>query len=371
MTEQASAEYRPRIARVQEEMRRAGVHLLAIAPTPNMRYLLGFAPFPDERPCALLLTPEAAALVVPELNADQVEARTGLRALRWSDAEGPRGVLAQALAGLGIGPQPVLAADDTMRADHLILLQELARPRMTIPAGGLMGSLRIRKDPDEVELLARAAAHADRALLAGVEACRPGVTERQVGEAVTSCFLRHGAEAVDFTLVASGPNGAYPHHTTSDRMLRPGDTVILDIGATVDGYRCDVTRVVQLGEPPPEVLDAYEAVLAANAAARAAVRPGVRARDVDRAARAVLERAGYGPYFLHRTGHGIGLETHEPPWITAEDDTVLEPGMVFSIEPGVYLEGRFGVRIEDIVAVTEDGCRCLTGADRALIRRDG
>ena len=172
---------------------------------------------------------------------------------------------------------------------------------------------------------------------------------------------------VDAIIVGSGPNGAFPHHEFSDRRLKAGDMVIIDIGATLDDYHSDVTRVVHLGEPSAEERAVFEAVLEANRRGREAAVAGARARDVDRAARTVIEEAGYGPHFLHRTGHGMGLEVHEPPWITSESDTLLEPGMVFSVEPGIYLQGKFGVRIEDIVAVTEGECRCLTGLDRAMI----
>jgi Xaa-Pro aminopeptidase len=359
-----------RFRRLQAGMRQQGVDLLALAPTVNMRYLLGFAPLADERPCFLLISPRATALVVPAVNADQVEARTGLEAIRWPDASGPRQAIEEALARLDSRPGAVLAADNTMRADALLVLQEIAAPGRTLAADRLMSALRIRKSETELEAMARSAALADEALLAGADACRPGATERDVAWAITRHFLQNGAEVVDFTIVASGPNGAFPHHETGSRRLEAGDTIILDIGATLDGYKSDITRVVHLGEPQAEVGAAYEAVQEANRRAREAAQAGTPARDVDRAARQALEEAGYGPYFVHRTGHGLGLEVHEPPWITSESDTLLEPGMVFSIEPGVYLPDRFGIRIEDIVAIRPEGaCRRLTGLNHDLIVR--
>jgi Xaa-Pro aminopeptidase len=356
-----------RISRLQARMAEMDVDLTAIAPTASMRYLIGFAPLMDERPCALLVSQQDTRLVVPELNADQVEARTGMEAIRWPDAAGPRQALTEALNGLGIKPGRVLAADDSMRADSLILLQEMADPKRSLAAGGLIGALRVRKSEAELDALAHAAAMADETLMIGADACRPGVTEREIAEVITGHFRHQGAEMVDFIIVASGPNGAFPHHEVGDRRLEEGDTIIIDIGATFNGYKSDVTRVVHLGEPPDEVRAIYEAVLEANRLGRKAAVAGARALDVDRAAREALEKAGYGPYFTHRTGHGLGLEIHEPPWITAGNDAVLEPGMVFSIEPGVYLPGKFGIRIEDIVAVTQAECRCLTGLDHALI----
>lgn len=356
-----------RLSRLQAEMAGAGVDLVAIAPTSNMRYLLGFAPLADERPCLLLITRQGTRLVAPELTAGQIEAHTGMGTIRWSDAAGPRQALAEALSELGVEPGVVLATDAGMRADALLLLQEVVNPARCVTSTDLMSTLRMCKSEREIELLALAAAQADRALMVGADACQPGVTEREVAEKIAHYFRQDGAEAVDVTLVASGPNSAFPHHEASGRHLQLGDTIIIDIVATLNGYKSDVTRVVYLGEPPPEVRAVYEIVLEANRRGREAAVAGARACDVDRAARAVIEQAGYGPYFTHRTGHGLGMEVHEPPWISAQSTTVLEPGMVFSIEPGIYLEGRFGIRIEDIVVVTKGECRCLTGLDRALI----
>jgi Xaa-Pro aminopeptidase len=262
-----------------------------------------------------------------------------------------------------------------MRADVLLLLQETIGPQRCVTSGKVMSALRMLKSEREIEALARAAAQADRALMVGAEACQPGVTEREVAEKIADYFRQDGAEAVDVTLVASGPNSAFPHHEASDRILQDGDTILIDIVATLDGYKSDVTRVVHLGEPPPQVRAVHEIVLEANRRGREAAVAGAYARDVDRAARTVIEQAGYGPYFIHRTGHGLGMEVHEEPWISAESSTLLEPGMVFSVEPGIYLEGQFGIRIEDIVVVTDPSatlrtggeCRCLTGLDRALI----
>jgi Xaa-Pro aminopeptidase len=362
-----SGESAKRLSRLQAQMAEAEVDLVAIAPTPNMRYLLGFAPLADERPCVLLITRQGTGLIVPELNADQVEAHTGMEAIRWSDATGPRQALTEAVSTLGLGSGIVLAVDATMRADVLLLLQETISPQRCVTSGKVMSALRMLKSEREIEALARAAAQADHAMMVGAGACQPGVTEREVAEKIANYFRQDGAEAVDVTLVASGPNSAFPHHEASDRRLQDGDTIIIDIVATLDGYKSDVTRVVHLGEPPPKVRAVHEIVLEANRRGREAAVAGAYARDVDRAARTVIEQAGYGPYFIHRTGHGLGMEVHEEPWISAESPTLLEPGMVFSVEPGIYLEGQFGIRIEDIVVVTEGECRCLTGLDRALI----
>jgi Xaa-Pro aminopeptidase len=347
---------------LQSQMARTNVDLVAIAPTANMRYLIGFAPLADERPCYLLVSQDAVELVIPELNADQVETHTGRTVRRWPDASGADQAVLSAVAAMGLESIGVLAADSSMRADALLRLQTLVQPATSVAAADLMALLRRRKSEAELDLLARAAAVTDAALLVGAEACRPGVTERQVAAEIANFYRANGAETVDFVIVASGPNGAFPHHETSDRRMQVGDTIILDIGATLTGYKSDITRVVHLGEPTAEVKAVYQAVLEANRKGRAAA-----LAEVDLVARKAIEQAGYGAYFRHRTGHGLGLEVHEPPWITSESETVLEAGMVFSVEPGIYLPGKFGVRIEDIVVVTEAECRNLTGVAHELI----
>jgi len=356
-----------RIRRLQAEMVQQHVDLVAIAPTVNMRYLLGFASFPDERPCFLLLSPNLAGLVVPTLNADQFEAHTALPIARWTDAAGPHQAIVQSMAALGVGKGVTMAVDNTMRADALLLLQNMIAPTQSLAADTLMTVLRMCKSEAEIAALARSAELADGAMLAGVAACRVGATERAVAEAVADHFRKNGAEMVDFAIIASGPNGAFPHHETGSRQLESGDTIVLDIGATLDGYKSDITRVVHLGEPPTEVRAAYDAVRKANLAGQRAAVAGARAADVDWATRQSLEQAGYGPYFVHRTGHGLGMEIHEPPWIGSESDAVLLPGMVFSIEPGVYFLNKFGIRVEDIVVIRPEGkCRCLTGLSHDL-----
>ena len=361
------AEHTTRINRLREEMSRAGVDLVAVAPGSNMRYLLGFTPVADERPCVLLISRDDLRFVVPSLTAEQVAAHTGLDLLVWTDAQGPERALRQAAGEL---PRArVLAFDNTMRADTLIPVYDAFTPERMTLSSGVLGKLRMRKTPAELAALQRAAEQADRVLAAAIAACEPGKTEAEVAQVIVDAFHRDGAEAVDFVIVASGPNAAFPHHHTGQRTLQPGDAVVIDIGATLDGYKSDITRMVHLGPPSEAFRRVYDAVLEANQRAKEAVRPGVPARVVDRAARDYLETVGYADYFVHRTGHGLGLDVHEPPYITSESDTVLEPGMVFSIEPGVYLPDRFGVRIEDIVAVTEDGVRVLTGASHELAVR--
>jgi Xaa-Pro aminopeptidase len=358
-------EFERRLDSLRAAMQAAEVDLIAIGPTANMRYLAGFVPHADERLCLLLISAQATRSVVPKLNADEWTAHSHLTPYTWADEEGPGAALQTALAGMG--PVKKLAVDGAMRADFLLPLLAATGAEHTTAADTLIAPLRALKSEAEIEALARAAAQADRAMQAAMVACQPGASESQVAWAAEEAFRLDGAEEVVFTLVAAGANAAYPHHHSSQRILQKGEAVLFDIGASLQGYKSDITRMVFLGDPPAEFLKAYQAVLEANGQGRAAVRPGVTAEEVDRAARSSLEANGYGPHFIHRTGHGLGLEVHEVPWILAGNRQTLETGMVFSVEPGVYFPGQFGVRIEDIVVVTQEGHRCLTGLDRDLV----
>jgi len=356
------------IARIQAGMRVAGVDLAAFGPGTNMFYCLGFAPHADERLCLLLVGQAAVCVVAPGLNLDEMAAHARMQYFAWDDAQGPQEALGQALAILG--PVDVLAVDSALPSASLLQLQAQAKPRAIQTADNLLYPLRICKSAAEIEALALAAAQADRAMQAAIRACRPGVSEAEVAWETEAAFRKDGAEMVCFTLIASGPNAAFPHHHSGERQLQAGEAVLIDIGASLHGYKSDITRMVHLGQPDEEFLRAYQAVYAANQQASAAVRPGVTAAEIDRAARQSLESAGYGPYFTHRTGHGLGLDGHEPPWIMAGESSRLQEGMVFSIEPGVYLPGHFGIRVEDIIVVTGSGARCLTSSDHALVIKD-
>jgi Xaa-Pro dipeptidase len=236
-------------------------------------------------------------------------------------------------------------------------------------AEAVLEPLRAVKSSAELASIERAMAVAEAALRATLPSVRPAMTEREAASELTLQLLKAGSEPeLPFNpIVASGPNAALPHAVPTDRRLQAGDLLILDWGATVDGYISDLTRTFALGQVEPEWRKVHAAVAEANAAGRLAVRPGAACREVDGAARGVIEAAGYGPAFLHRTGHGIGLEAHEPPYIRADNEAVLAPGMTFTVEPGIYLEGRGGIRIEDNVVVTADGGRTLSHLDRDLI----
>ena len=250
----------------------------------------------------------------------------------------------------------------------LLRLQETLPGARWLAASAVTAPLRAVKDPSELEALARAAAAADRvaaALLAG-EVTLVGQTERQVSAELMRRLLEEGHERADFAIVGSGPNSASPHHEPTEREMSRGEVVVCDFGGSLDGYCSDITRTVFTGPPSPELGHIYDVVASAQAAAVEASRSGTSCSDVDSAARRVISDAGYGEYFIHRTGHGIGLEGHEEPYIVVGNQTPLVPGHVFSVEPGIYLPGRYGVRTEDIVAATESGPRPLNRADHAL-----
>lgn len=347
-------------------MAQQGIDLLAVAPGQNMFYLLGFFPHPDERPCYLFLTPEQESFFCPELNAAHVLAHINLPMERWGDDDGPDGALTRAGAALGFKQVRRVALDDTMRADFVLLLLGKLPQAKADAAAGLLGWVRMQKDGAEIDLIQRNADIADRAVEAAYRALRAGVTEQAVADAVVASFTQDGVQGVDFTIVGSGPNGAFPHHLASDRVVQQGDAVVIDIGARRWGYHSDITRMAFVGEPPAEYLKVHGVVEESVRAAIAEVKPGVAASTVDQAARAVITRAGYGEFFTHRTGHGLGLDAHEPPYLTGTNQLRLEEGMVFSIEPGIYLPDKFGVRLEEIITVTTAGARIFSRLARDL-----
>jgi D-alanyl-D-alanine dipeptidase len=226
--------------------------------------------------------------------------------------------------------------------------------------------LRAIKDADELERLTAAGAAADASFEDIAQVRFAGRRESEIGADLAGFLRKHGHSQVDFTVVGSGPNGANPHHELGERVIEEGDMVVLDFGGIKDGYGSDTTRTVHVGEPTDEEREVHEIVRRAQQAGFEAVRPGVACQEIDRAARKVIADAGYGDYFIHRVGHGIGLTTHEPPYMVEGETHLIEPGMCFSIEPGIYLPGRFGVRIEDIVCATEDGGRRLNNTAREM-----
>jgi Xaa-Pro aminopeptidase len=342
------------------------VDLVAIAPGPDMQYLLGFYPRPDERPCYLFVTTAGEGLVVPELNAAETAAHVDLPMVVYKDEDGPLAAVQHMARTLGFEHARQVQVEETMRAGFALLLQEQIATARLNTATELLGPLRLRKDAEEIEALRANAAMADRAMEAAFAAVACGVTEREIASVVESAFRGAGADRMGFAIVGAGGNGAFPHHTSGNHALRAGEAVVIDIGGAALGYNSDLTRMAFMGTPGPEYRRIHGIVEDAVAAALEVVRPGKRAHQVDDAARGVITRAGYGPQFAHRTGHGLGLEIHEAPYITATNQLVLEEGMCFSIEPGIYLAGQFGVRLEEIVVVTSSGVEILSHLPRTV-----
>ncbi len=355
-----------RLEALRVQMGRAGIELTAVAPSDSLRYLLGFAPKYDERACALLVSATGAAMVMPGLNAEQSAAEAPeLELVRWSDDAGPQGALRAALARVGGAGALHLAADPEMRADHLMLLQAALPQAQTVAATVVVGPLREAKDAGELALLQSSADLADAAMRAGFAAIAPGMTEAAVRDVINQTFAGGGATP-EFAILGGGPNSAFPHHHTGQRPLEVGQPVVLDIGARLKDYVSDITRMAFIGEPSARYLEIHAIVESACVAGMAASKPGATCAEVDAAARGVIEDAGYGEYFVHRTGHGLGLSVHEPPWIMRGYDVELRPGMVHSVEPGIYLPGEFGVRLEEIVHVTETGCERFSSLPREV-----
>ncbi|MEU6588185.1 aminopeptidase P family protein [Streptomyces sp. NPDC046881] len=362
-----AADYRARMERAARAAADAGLAGLLVAPGPDMVWLTGYTPTAvTERLTVLVLAPgRDPVLVVPTLEAPDAEHAAGAAALTlrdWTDGKDPYAVTAGLLDDRGR-----FGISDNTWAMHLLGLQRALPDTSYASLTDALPMLRAVKDAAELELLAAAAAAADATFEAIRKVPFAGRRESDVGQDLASLLRRFGHSQVDFTIVGSGPNGANPHHEVGDRVIRPGDMVVLDFGGLKDGYGSDTTRTVHVGEPTEEERRVHDVVRAAQEAGFRAVRPGVACQEVDRAARAVIADAGYGEYFVHRTGHGIGVTTHEPPYMIEGEQQPLVPGMCFSVEPGIYLPGRFGVRIEDIVTVTEDGGRRLNDTTREMV----
>jgi D-alanyl-D-alanine dipeptidase len=360
MSDANAAVYRQRLARVARAMGDAHVDALVLCPGADLLYFTGFEHgHAGERLLALVLRADGSSRwVVPAMNVPQVEAHAlpGQAIRAWTDGEWFHTPLREVLAGAG-----TVAFDDEARAGFLLDVLALnPAPRVT-RASSVTRGLRIRKEPAEIEALRAAGRTVDETIPEAIGFCRPGRTESDIDRELRAALVRRSPEsAVAFTIIASGENSALPHHETADRVIQRGDVVVLDYGTRRAKYLSDITVTCSVGEPADaEVRKVYRVVWEAQQAALGAVRPGVACGDVDRAARSVIEAAGYGPYFTHRTGHGLGVQGHEPPYLVGGRTEKLEEGMVFSVEPGIYLPRRFGVRLEIIASVTSDGVRLL------------
>ena len=362
----ATDELRRRINRAAELLRANDRTALIATPGADLRYLCGHDVHLTERLTALVIRADGdPVLVTPTLERASADsspvADLGIEVIAWAETDNPYAAILNLLAG------PAVSVSDRMWAQHLFGLHQ-AGSLSPVSAANMMAQLRMRKSSEEIESLRRAAHAIDSVHARMDQWLLPGRTENEVAADLALAITESGHANVDFVIVGSGPNGASPHHEASDRQIQTGDPVVVDIGGTMpDGYCSDSTRTyVAGGEPSDEMLALYGVLQHAQAAASSFVRAGVTAEQIDRVAREVITEAGYGEQFIHRTGHGIGLESHEPPYLVEGNELAITAGMAFSIEPGIYLAGRFGARIEDIVVATEDGVDVLNQAPRDL-----
>lgn len=324
----------------------------------SMQYLHGFPEDGHERFLTLAVNPEGeVVLICPALSATQAK-RCGIEDIRsWRDGEDPLAIF-RTLADEWNIRTGILYVDSYMRAQMLLEMQEVLPAALFKGGQPMLSALMRKKEPEELRLMKQAAEIADAALAPALEQLRPGMTEREFQTVIEREMQQRGGQT-DFCIVAAGQNGAEPHHESDDTEITSGDVIVLDYGCRVQGYYSDITRMVALGRQDAEVHSVYKTVLDAHNAARAAICPGVPAEEIDRAARKVITECGYGENFVHRTGHGIGLRGHEEPYIVEGAAAPLEVGDCFSVEPGIYLPGKFGVRIENIVTVTDQGYESL------------
>lgn len=358
-----------RIDKLLTALQAEKLEVIVLNPGTSFFYLTGLSFHLMERPViGLFSRDEKPVLVVPELERTKAEGSTlDIEVRTYGEDETSRIQAFQSvtdkLNGRHVGVEPL-----RLRVFELRLLENVAPDAQFVSAASVLTNLRILKDEAEVQSMRRAVAIAEKALEATLPLVRQGMTERELEAELVVQLLRAGSETeLPFSpIVASGPNSALPHATPTERCLLVGDLLILDWGARAQGYISDITRTFAIGEIDAELEKVYRIVQEANAAGREAVRPDVTCGQIDRASRAVIENAGYGEYFIHRTGHGIGLDAHEPPGIRADNDLRLAPGMTFTIEPGIYLPNKGGIRIEDNLIVSPNSGECLTSYSRDL-----
>jgi Xaa-Pro dipeptidase len=360
-----------RLDKLNASLRAAGLDAVALNPGPTLKYLTDVSFHLMERPVVLLVAPgQDPALVLPELELLKVgqfpykvqACAYGENPSEWDQAF-RKAAQALGLDGKRIGVEP--------RQMRLLEFRHIkfGAPEADFPdASDVLSALRVRKDQTEIEAMRRAVKIAQQALEAAIPSIKIGMTEKELSAELVVQLLKHGSDSeIPFApIISGGPNSANPHASPTDRKLRAGDLLVVDWGAASDGYISDLTRTFAVGKVDAEYEKIHKIVQAANAAGRAAAKPGVPCADVDKAARAVIEKSGYGQYFTHRTGHGIGMEGHEDPYMREDNMQILEPGMAFTIEPGIYLPERNGVRIEDNVVIIENGADVLSDMPREI-----
>ena len=359
--------YTERIERAQGEMAQQGIDYLFIAPSSDLVYLLGYPAHTSERLTTLVIPREGrASVVVPKLEAPRLDNRRDLVELQvWDETVDPVQLLCRSLGDL---PGKTIGVSDQLWAGFLLKMMDACRGARFVNADAVVKVLRVIKTPEEIGYMREAGRRTDdvwEEFIATVKMA--GRTEVEVARDLTAIMLRHGLGDPAFMIVASGPGSASPHYHTSERRIAEGDAVVFDFGGNIEGYKSDITRTVHVGEPSEEFRKVYAIVDEARRAAFAAVRPGATCENVDQAARDVITQAGYGEHFIHRVGHGLGLDVHEEPYLVGGNTEQLREGMCFSDEPGIYLPGKFGIRIEDAVVCTTEGGEFLNNATHELV----
>lgn len=347
----------------------AGDDVVAIVPGANMVYFTGLHFHLSERPTIALIKGDELAMIIPELEVPKLNARPDLdaRAFMWTDKAGYMDAFQEAASKMGLSGATLAADGKTMRLFEWLAFQLVESSLAVRDIGQDLLGIRANKTAGEVEAMRMAIRISEKALERTLAEVQPGMTEQQIADILTRELSLAGSESLSFSpSVLTGPKSALPHGSTGDRALGEDEFLLIDYGGMISGYPADITRTFCLGTPTEQMVEIYNTVLAANRAAIEVAAPGVPCGDVDRAARDVIEDAGYGEYFIHRTGHGLGLEVHELPQIAADVDAPLEPGMIFTVEPGIYIPDIGGVRIEDNVLVTDDGVDVLTAYPREL-----
>jgi len=364
-----AAQFKRRIEKLASLMQNSGISGAIVSPGTNLFYLTGLSPSATlERLFALLISSNGeVSLIAPKLYENELRGCWIENIVIWSDSENPYTILSD-LIRKSFGRSGKIAIDDNMQAAHILRAYESLRAYDLAPLGPLISRLRIVKDEEEIKLMSEAAKIADKVIERIISEKLVGKKEKELARFIENEIVDLGADKFSFdAIVASGPNGANPHHTPTERKISEGDLLIVDFGAKYKGYCSDITRTFSIGKPSERALEVYNIVKEAQEEAFQTVREGVIAKEVDAVARKIIASKGYGERFIHRTGHGLGLDIHEEPYIAQNSDVELRNGMTFTIEPGIYLEGEFGVRIEDDVAVINGRGERLTKMSRELV----
>lgn len=355
--------------RMTSLMKERGVKAVILSPSMNLFYTTGFNTFPGERLLVSVLDESGEVVfIVPRLYEQEVKEKAVFdRIIFWDDSQDPGDILDALCSEKGYAGS-MIAIEDTMWFTAFEKIYDKFKQARFIKASGIIGELRKYKTADEIEMIRKSSELIEKALDNIIPVIKTEMKENQVRDLLETEMKHQGITNPSFeTIIGSGPNSALPHYTAGDRMLNAGDSIVIDFGGVYRGYCSDMTRTIMLGRATQKYKEVYETVKEAQRRAVEAVKPGMKASEIDAAARNYIIEKGYGDYFIHRTGHGIGMEVHEEPYISDISKSVLEPGMVFSIEPGIYLPGKFGVRIEDLVAVTENGAEVLNKFTKDLI----